>query len=85
MMSLGCGMSSNSSSQQQAAPVARTGVSEMDYSKFVSQGLNLASGSDLLGLSVRKENLVQGKTTTSGGGIDIFGWHPGEKKSTEFF
>jgi hypothetical protein len=79
-------MSSKSSSpQQQAAPMARTGVSEMDYSRFMSQGLNLASGNDLLGLSVRKENLVQGKTTTRGGGIDIFGWHPGETKSTEFF
>jgi len=65
-------MSSKSSSpQQQAQAQARTGVSEIDYAKFLSQGLNLASGGDLLGLSARKEKITQ--TGFKPGSFNIFG------------
>lgn len=52
--------------QKTSKPNIRTGVSELDYSKFANQGANLAS-TDLMDLSVRNENperLNAGNPTT---------------------
>ena len=44
------------------AQAPRTGVSELDYSRFMSQGMNLASGTDLLNLTTRQEQMSKDYT-----------------------
>lgn len=77
-------MSSKSSSVgDQAAAVSRSGVGGKELRDFMAQGMNMASGGDLLGLSVRKENLKQ-VGYYADDGIDIFGWNPNKTESFLF-
>lgn len=71
---------SSSSSKKSGAAQSRVGMALTDYDKFMSQGMNMASGDPLFNATARAEQMTLVGAHYDDG-IDILGWKPNKTQS----